>query len=126
MYVDFKRGEASFKLYNFDPKDDEIVNSFDPREKYDENSNFFYSDYDMLMILNEDYELKKEDAIKDKHLFLLGARKDLEAKINQIKKQKTEGKINKDDKYKIISVQIPDTSNELVLDYALEGKYKKN
>lgn len=122
MYVDFRRGEASFKLYDFAPKDDEIINSFDPREKYDENSNFSYSDYDMLMILDENYELKKEDAIKDKHLFLLGARKDLEAKINQIKKQKTEGKINKDDKYKIISVQIPDSPNELVLDYALEGK----
>ena len=79
----------------------------------------------MLIILDDNYELKKEDTIKDKHVFLWGTRKDLEAKMNHIKKQKVEGKINKDDKYKIISVQIPDSSSEIVLDYDFEGKQKK-
>lgn len=60
----------------------------------------------MLLMIPKDKVLLKSPIVKEKHIFLFVSRKRLDRKIDYIQKLKSEGKIQTNQNYQVISCKL--------------------
>lgn len=55
MVVSFFKRSAEFNWYVYDPLAKVIENTFDDEEKYETNSDFSFTNYDMIFTLKDEF-----------------------------------------------------------------------